>query len=113
VSDLKQGSSPAAATANAESNVFNLRLVDVTGSRRVTVPNVHVRTPVSRVLEAAARGLGIPRNQPVSLRRDDTSVVAPDAMIGEAIDTDTEEEFTVVPNAHLGGEVDPSLEVTR
>ena len=113
MSDLKQGPSPAAATANAESNVFNLRLVDVTGSRHVTVPNVHVRTPVSRVLEAAARGLGIPRNQPVSLRLDDTSVAAPDAMIGEVVDTDTEEEHTVVPNAHLGGEVGPCLDLTR
>ena len=88
--------------AGPGSRLIDLQLTDVTGGRRVEITGVSAETPVSRILEAAASELGIPENQPVSLRKDDTSLVPVNARIGDAVDPDQQEELTVVPNAHLG-----------
>ncbi|HOW69485.1 MAG TPA: hypothetical protein PKY77_02690 [Phycisphaerae bacterium] len=96
------GTLPAQALSGAGPQLLNLRFVDVTGSRRVNLSEVRPDTPAARVLRAAARELGIPENQPVSLRRDDTQLVPPNATIGEAVGAEQQEELTVVPNAHLG-----------
>lgn len=101
--EMKRASSPAVADpASPASRLIDLKLTDVTGGRRVEITGVHAETPVARVLEAAAQELGIPENQPVSLRRDDTSLIPVNARIGEAVSPDQHEELTVVPNAHLG-----------
>jgi hypothetical protein len=93
---------PAEASSGSEPRLLNLNFIDVTGSRQVNMSEVRPDTPVARVLEAAARQLGRPENQPVSLRRDDTRLVPPNVTIGEAVGTEQQEELTVVPNAHLG-----------
>ena len=97
---------PVVQDAPPRPGLFGFRARDVTGTQDILVGDIARGTPAGAVAQSIAARMDLPTNVPWALRDDRTGQwLRDDVAIDDQVQENSESSVSVIPKAHLGGEL--------